>query len=274
KEIFVQSEGKLYFISNGRPIEVAECEDCTFIPYSRERYALLTREGLTLRMDREEVKLSLRPRLAKWSEDGKYLAALSDNSLFLLSNEGVLWSLSLNTQVFDIAISKGVVVLTTKNCEVYAYSIRGSAAWTNRLCSCCIPLKLASTSDVIAVALQGRELVLLDPASGKVLQRVEVPAYSLHASEGLIFALDPEGARVLADSSKLRVEGKSSGALLLWELPIWLKGELSYEADGENGVISISRSSFIPLRPSGNLTLRLRDPNGVEVGREVLREAD
>lgn len=271
EEVFVQSEGKLYAISGSGLTEVAECEGCTFLPYSRGRYALLTEEGLLLRVDGEERKLGLRPRIAKWSEDGSYLVVLSGSTVSLLSRGDVLWSVNLNTQVFDIAVSRGVVVVATKNCELYAYNIKGSIAWTNRVCSCCIPLKLASSSELIAVALQGKELALLEPASGRVLQRLELPAYSVHASDGLIASLDSEGVvHLLADSSKLEVEGKSLGALLRWDLPRWLKGELTYEADGERGTVRISRSSFLPLRASGNLTLRLIDPNGVGVEREVL----
>ncbi|MEM0041386.1 MAG: hypothetical protein QXU23_02945 [Candidatus Korarchaeum sp.] len=267
KGAFFQSGGRLYEISGGGAREVAECGDCTFFPYSSERYAMSNREGLTLRMDGEEIRVMLRPQIGKWSDEGNYFAALSGSTLYVVSERGIIWSMSLTTQVFDIDLSKDLVILTTKNCEIYAYRIGKGVAWTNRLCGCCIPLKLASSSEIVAVALQGEELVLLDPSTGRVVQRVSIPAYSVQVHDGLIAALDSGGVvHVLADSSKLEVEGKSSGALLTWDLPTWLRGELIYEAGGR---ISISRRSFIPLTP-GNVTLRLKDPNGVEVRREVV----
>lgn len=271
RDVFVQSGGKLYEISSGGVREVAECEGCKFFPYSRERYALLTEEGLILRIDGKERRVSLRPQIVKWSEDGDYLAALSGSTVYAISKEGVIQSMSLSTQVFDIGLSKDLVIVATKNCEVYAYSISKGVAWTNRLCSCCIPLKLASSNDLVVVALQGEELVLLDPPSGRVVQRLSIPAYSVKVHDGLIAALDSSGVvRLLADSSRLELEGKSSGVLLTWDLPSWLIGSLFYDADGESGSANISRRSFIPLRSLGNLTLRLKDPNGVEVKREVV----
>ncbi|RDD53548.1 MAG: hypothetical protein BA066_03900, partial [Candidatus Korarchaeota archaeon NZ13-K] len=270
EELFVQSGGTLYAISRDGAVKVADCEGCTFIPHSRERYALLTRDGLLLRFDGEERRLNLRPQVAKWSEDGSYLVALSGSTVSLISKQGLLWSVSLNTQVFDVDLSDSVVVVTTKNCEIYAYSIRGGMAWTNRLCSCCIPLKLASSRELVAVVLQGKEIALLDPASGRVLQRLNVSAYSAQMGSGLLAAVDSQGVvHIFADSGGLRVEGKSLGALLLWDLPEWLRGELSYEAGDEVGNVRISRESFIPLMSQGNLTLVLRDRSGVEVRRDV-----
>ncbi len=269
-EVFAQSGDKLYSISSSGLEEVAECGGCTFFPHSRGRYAVLTKEGLTLRMDGEERRIGLRPLLVRWSEDGEYLAALFRDGVSLISRNGILWRVNFNTQLFDVAISRGVVIVTSKNCEVYAYTINGSVLWTNRICNCCIPLKLAPSSELVAVALQGKEIVLLDTLSGKVLQRIGVPAYYVQTHGNLVAAIDSEGVvHVLADSSKLKVEGKSSGALLLWELPNWLRGELSYVADGESGSLKVFRISFIPLRGSGNVSLRLRDRNGAEVERRV-----
>mgnify|MGYP001772654456 CR=1 FL=1 len=270
EKIFIQSEGRLYaFSKNGLDL-IADCGSCTYVPYSREKYAIVSERGLVIRVNGKEKTLGIKPISVKWSEDGSYLAVLEGNSVSLIKEGELLWSSGFNTQIFDLSVNDGVLAVTTKNCEVYAYRVKGGIAWTNRICDCCIPLKLASTDGIFAVAILGKEIAILNSTSGKVLQRSDIPAYRVWAFEGLITALDSNGTvHVLADANSLRVEGKSSGILLEWGIPEWVKGELRYEVGDEIGSLTISTKSFLPVKAKGNLTLKLRDPNGVEIERIV-----
>ena len=266
RDIFIQCGGSLLKLPELR--EVARCEGCSFIPHSEERYVIL-KDGLTLRIDGHEIKFNLKPRIAKWSSDGNFLAVVDGDNAMLLSKDGISLKVSLNTQIFDVDLADNILCVATKDCEVFAFNERG-VAWTNKLCSCCIPLKLSSADGLIFVALQGKEIAILDSKSGRVLQRIEVPSYSISSSDGIMASLDSNGTlHIFADLAKLRVEGKSYGILLSWDIPGWVKGELNYELNGSSGIVEVSRRSFIPVGSSGSFKLKLRDFNGLEVERDV-----
>jgi hypothetical protein len=266
RDIFIQCGGSLLKLPELR--EVARCEGCSFIPYSEDRYAIL-KDGLTLRIDGRERKFDLRPRIAKWSKDGNFLVVVDRDEAILLSEDGMSIRARLNTQIFDVDLSGRIMCVATKDCEVFAFSESG-VAWTNKLCSCCIPLKLSSSDGLFFVALQGKEIAVLNSESGRVLQRIEVPGYSIYSFDGIVASLNSNGTlHIFADLSKLRVEGKSYGILLSWDIPEWLRGELNYELNGSSGRVEVSRESFIPVGSSGSFKLKLKDLNGLEIERDV-----
>ncbi len=263
RDIFLQKGDALYLVTATDLERVMECGRCFFYPYSKDRIAVVDSKGLLLVSDGEKRRLRVKGTV-RWSDDGRRLSVISGDELLVVNASGsVVWRKDMNTQLFD-AEPDDLTYVCMKGCEVYAINERSFVAWTNRLCKCCIPGKLDKSGSLLFVLVQGKELAVLNTSDGRRIQSLSLEGYEIDAIPGIIAVRDGEGRiHVMVDASRVHIKGESSGVLISWDVPSWLKyGEITVEHPWGKVAIPVGPDSFVPIPAKGDVNVTLRGASG------------
>lgn len=263
--IFVQVDDVLYKVLHEGLEEVDRCRECRFFPFSLERMALIDKSGLLVIFEGHKTRYRIHPSFVRWSDDGNKLVAISDSEVRLIGERGAIWGKDFNTQLLD-AEPDDLTYLCMKGCEIYAINGKGFVSWTNRLYGCCTPGKIERIGDLLFVLALGKELMVLNKDTGKVVEKLPIEGYEIDGVDGVVAVRNGRGeVHLLVDLARMRLQSKSLGVLVSWDLPEWVTGSIQLQTPTGSWDLRVGEETFVPIGKEGNITLKVRDQLGNEM---------